>query len=76
MENLIKLIIKWSGKEYEIELTENDTVGDLKNVIQKQTGVRPDRQKLLNLKYKGNNFFLNSANKNLKSLQIFLRKKS
>lgn len=53
MENLIKLIIKWSGKEYEIELNENETVKDLKFAIQKETGVRPERQKLLNLKYKG-----------------------
>lgn len=52
MEINIKLIIKWSGKEYEVELTENDTVANLKSAIQKQTGVRPERQKLLNLKYK------------------------
>lgn len=49
----MKVIIKWSGKEYEIELTENDSVEDLKCAIQKETGVRPERQKLLNLKYKG-----------------------
>ncbi|KAF2893200.1 hypothetical protein ILUMI_12972 [Ignelater luminosus] len=53
MEGFTKIIIKWSGKEYDIELTENDTVGNLKSAIQKQTGVRPDRQKLLNLKFKG-----------------------
>lgn len=53
MDNILKLIIKWSGKEYEMELTENDSVMDLKCAIQKQTGVRPERQKLLNLKYKG-----------------------
>lgn len=49
-----KIVVKWSGKEYEIsDITEEDTVSCLKNAIQKQTGVRPDRQKLLNLKYKG-----------------------
>lgn len=53
MDNLTKIIIKWSGKEYEIELTENDSVQDLKCAIQKETGVRPERQKLLNLKFKG-----------------------
>lgn len=53
MENSIKIIVKWSGKEYEIELPENNTVSDLKNAIHKQTEVRPDRQKLLNLKLKG-----------------------
>lgn len=53
MDGFTKIIVKWSGKEYEVELTENDTVADLKNAIQKETGVRPDRQKLLNLKLKG-----------------------
>lgn len=53
MESLAKIIVKWSGKEYEIAITENDTVTDLKQAIQKATGVRPDRQKLLNLKLKG-----------------------
>lgn len=53
MEGLTKIIVKWSGKEYELELTDNDTVADLKSAIQKETGVRPDRQKLLNLKLKG-----------------------
>lgn len=50
---MIKICVKWSGKEYDIELLENDTVAELKNAIQKNTGVRPDRQKLLNLKLKG-----------------------
>lgn len=54
MESLAKIIVKWSGKEYEITITENDTVADLKQAIEKATGVRPDRQKLLNLKLKGN----------------------
>lgn len=53
MECFTKIIVKWSGKEYEIELGENDTVGDLKEAIHKHTGVRPVRQKLLNLKFKG-----------------------
>lgn len=53
MDSIIKLIIKWSGKEYELELTESETVSDLKNTIHKKTGVRPERQKLLNLKFKG-----------------------
>lgn len=53
MEVHVKIIVKWSGKEYDVELTENDTVADLKNAIEKQTGVKPERQKLLNLKLKG-----------------------
>lgn len=54
MDENIKIIVKWSGKEYEIsDLTENDTVEKLKDSIYKVTGVRPPRQKLLNLKHKG-----------------------
>lgn len=53
MEATNKLIVKWSGKEYEIELTENDSIAELKSAIEKQTGVKPERQKLLNLKLKG-----------------------
>lgn len=54
MEEEVKLIVKWSGKEYEIEsLSENDNVATLKHAIFKKTGVRPERQKLLNLKHKG-----------------------
>lgn len=48
-----KIFVKWSGKEYEIELAEDETVIDLKNAIEKATGVKPERQKLLNLKLKG-----------------------
>ncbi|GLG98967.1 hypothetical protein R5R35_007443 [Gryllus longicercus] len=54
MENDVKVIVKWGGKEYEIcDLTETDTVSTLKNAIHKETGVLPERQKLLNLKLKG-----------------------
>ncbi|KAJ8920209.1 hypothetical protein NQ315_011870 [Exocentrus adspersus] len=53
MDGIIKIALKWSGKEYEIELNEADNVLDLKKEIEKQTGVRPERQKLLNLKLKG-----------------------
>ncbi|XP_041768833.1 ubiquitin-like domain-containing CTD phosphatase 1 [Anopheles merus] len=50
----VSLIIKWSGKEFPIEdLTEHDTVAVLRHEICKKTQVRPERQKLLNLKYKG-----------------------
>lgn len=49
-----KIIVKWSGKEYEInDLNENDTVNMLKEAIHKKTGVMPSRQKLLNLKLRG-----------------------
>lgn len=48
-----KLIVKWSGAEYEIELDPMDNIALLKHEIYKKTNVRPERQKLLNLKYKG-----------------------
>ena len=52
-----ELLIKWSGKEYKISgLAERASVLDLKEAIRKETGVLPDRQKLLGLKYKGVNF--------------------
>ncbi|XP_033209304.1 ubiquitin-like domain-containing CTD phosphatase 1 [Belonocnema kinseyi] len=54
MENESKITVKWSGKEYEIcNILESDTVLTLKERIHKETGVRPERQKLLNLKFKG-----------------------
>ncbi|XP_050310877.1 ubiquitin-like domain-containing CTD phosphatase 1 isoform X1 [Anthonomus grandis grandis] len=53
MDKEIPLIIKWSGKEYEILIEENKTVSDLKREIAAKTSVKPERQKLLNLKVKG-----------------------
>ncbi|XP_017494217.1 PREDICTED: ubiquitin-like domain-containing CTD phosphatase 1 [Rhagoletis zephyria] len=48
------IIVKWSGKEYPItDLTDQDTVAVLRHEIFKLTQVRPERQKLINLKYKG-----------------------
>ncbi|KAK0084299.1 hypothetical protein PV325_007294 [Microctonus aethiopoides] len=55
MENTTtSIIVKWSGNEYEIkDLQDDTTVLELKARIYEETGVRPDRQKLLNLKCKG-----------------------
>ncbi|KAL1494582.1 hypothetical protein ABEB36_010157 [Hypothenemus hampei] len=53
MEGKIPLIVKWSGKEYEVYISEDDTVADLKREIMYKTAVRPERQKLLNLILKG-----------------------
>ena len=51
---LSEVVVKWSGKEYRISgLFENQKVFDLKKAIQNETGVLPERQKLLGLKYKG-----------------------
>ena len=54
MEEKVKVVVKWSGREFEISnLSPNDTVEKLKDAIFRETGVRPHRQKLLNLKYRG-----------------------
>ncbi|XP_041477792.1 ubiquitin-like domain-containing CTD phosphatase 1 [Lytechinus variegatus] len=50
----MKLVVKWSGQEYEFtEVSGNDTVKDLKEAIHEKTGVLPQRQKILGLKFKG-----------------------
>jgi len=51
----ISIVVKWAGKEYSIDDVDGgvDTVMDLKVKIMDKTGVRPERQKLLNLKAKG-----------------------
>lgn len=47
-------IVKWAGKEYAIDnLAVSSTVKDLKFAIQAKTNVLPERQKLLNLRFKG-----------------------
>lgn len=54
-DNPIKLSVKWNGKEYEMpELSPSDSVAMLKIAIENATGVRPERQKLLNVKFQGN----------------------
>ena len=54
MTDTRNLKIKWSGKEYNLEnVSLQQTVLDLKNLIFKHTNVRPERQKLLTLKLKG-----------------------
>ena len=54
MAEKIHLVIKWSGKEYEIEdVALHWSVFELKEEIYKKTFVKPERQKLLGLKYKG-----------------------
>lgn len=52
-DNDFKLIVKWSGAEYEIEINPQENIALLKHEIFKKTNVRPERQKLLNIKYKG-----------------------
>lgn len=52
-ESDLKLLVKWSGAEYDVELHPQDNIAVLKHEIFKKTNVKPERQKLLNLKYKG-----------------------
>ncbi|XP_062572249.1 ubiquitin-like domain-containing CTD phosphatase 1 [Saccostrea cucullata] len=47
------VVIKWSGQEYKLSVDKDGMVADLKKTIQDATGVLPERQKLLGLKFKG-----------------------
>ena len=50
----VTVIIKWSGKEYTIDhVPLSEKVRYLKDRITDKTGVLPERQKLLGVKYKG-----------------------
>ncbi|KAL1450190.1 hypothetical protein WDU94_002637 [Cyamophila willieti] len=53
MDDPINLVIKWNSKEYTICLSKSNSVLELKQEILKQTGVKPERQKVLNLKHAG-----------------------
>ncbi|CAH1404967.1 unnamed protein product [Nezara viridula] len=54
MTDNLNLVVKWNSKEYDVgPLLGEETVGNLKDIIFHKTGVRPERQKLLNLKFKG-----------------------
>jgi len=56
MAEVSSVTIKWSGKDYVLtNLSPDDSVADIKMKISAQTGVRPERQKLLGLKSKGTN---------------------
>nr|SVE75274.1 EOG090X0A5K [Daphnia dolichocephala] len=46
-------VVKWSAKEYTILVDNEGTVLSLKEAIEVETGVKVERQKLLNLKFKG-----------------------
>jgi len=63
------VIVKWSGKEYPVDLTDQDTVEVLRHEIFRKTQVRPERQKLLNLKYKGT-YLIGFTSKDFESLKI------
>ena len=54
----MNLIVKWSGKEYGIAIDDNMTVSSFKDAIESQTGVKPSRQKIMNLKHMGKSRFI------------------
>lgn len=73
-DNPIKLSVKWNGKEYEMpELSPSDSVAMLKIAIENATGVRPERQKLLNVKFQGNyiQLFVTNFQLKFKVLQLY-----
>eukprot|EP00879_Flechtneria_rotunda_P025810 GHRR01027457.1.p1 GENE.GHRR01027457.1~~GHRR01027457.1.p1 ORF type:complete len:318 (+),score=104.28 GHRR01027457.1:538-1491(+) len=47
-----QIVVKWSGQDYPLQLSEGDTVAGLKRALQEKTQVDPKRQKLLGLKTK------------------------
>ena len=59
--NLLSVSVKWAGKLFTIDDFDPaaTTVGDLKSAIQAKTNVMPARQKLLNLKFKGQGCYSN-----------------
>jgi hypothetical protein len=64
MADAMSYIVKWSAKEHTVLVDKDGTVLCLKKAIEVQTGVKVERQKLLNLKFKGvlnNNFFYNDC---------------
>ena len=49
----LSFVVKWAANEYKIDIIATATVLCLKKEIENQTGVKVNRQKLLNLKFKG-----------------------
>ncbi|CAG2191566.1 UBLCP1 [Mytilus edulis] len=47
------LVVKWSGNEYSVNVDDSFTVLDLKKEIKNVTGVLPERQKIMGMKFKG-----------------------
>lgn len=52
--SLLDIVIKWNGNDYDVKnLNVKSDVKTLKEEIFKCTGVRPERQKLINLRISG-----------------------
>lgn len=53
-DSSLDIVIKWNGNDYDVKnLNTNSDVKTLKEEIFKCTGVRPERQKLINLRISG-----------------------
>lgn len=53
-DRFLDIVIKWNGNDYDLKnLNINSDVKTLKEEIFKCTGVRPERQKLINLRISG-----------------------
>ena len=52
--SVCNILVKWSGNEYVVkDISVDASVQELKEKLFQQTGVKPERQKLLGLKCKG-----------------------
>lgn len=57
--SLLEIVIKWNGNDYDVKnLNINNDVKTLKEEIFKCTGVRPERQKLINLRISGYYYYI------------------
>lgn len=52
-DKILKVSVKWHNAIYHFDLDPYDDVAIFKHLIYRDTQVRPDRQKILNLKAKG-----------------------
>ena len=53
MDSNFNILIKWNGQSFSLDnISLELSLKDLKSLIKEQTNVLPDRQKLLNLKFK------------------------
>ena len=49
----LSVVVKWNGGVYPVSVYDRMTVEEFKQAIQSQTNVKPDKQKIINLKCKG-----------------------
>ena len=51
-ERLVKLLLKWNGENIHIQVKLNETLDDLRALVQMETEVRPENQKIFGLRIK------------------------